>query len=79
MYRRLCPGRRGRGIAVNAAPRMMAIEKPAARPSSAPAMKATPVYTGRPVFTEWQQAFATTCVVFQRLHLADPMGQIGGP
>lgn len=61
------------GIAVNAAPRMEAIEKPAADPSLLPATNAMAVVTVHPVFTEWQDAIETSGVIFLRVHLADPI------
>jgi hypothetical protein len=61
------------GIAVDAAPRMKAIEKPAADPSPVPATNAMAVVTVHPVLTEWQDAIETSGVIFLRVHLADPI------
>ena len=51
------------GIAVNAAPRREAIEKPAADPSPAPATNAMPVVTVHPVCSERQDAIETSGVI----------------
>lgn len=61
------------GIAVNAAPRMETIEKPAADPSPVPATNAMAVVTVHPVLTEWQEVIETSGVIFLRVHLADPI------
>jgi hypothetical protein len=61
------------GMAVNAAPRMKAIERPAADPSRLPATNAMPVVTVHPVCSERQDAIETSGVIFLRVHLADPI------